>query len=321
MKTVLFTLLTIIGFSSLYSQSYNFSTRTKTYTELTNPTSLNNGSTWDSPNYSVPIGFDFQFYDTIVNEIAFYPDGFGGELAIQRGTSNVYNIITVIGEGVVDKGLKTGVSESDISYELTGISGSQILKIQWKNAGSAYDVAINSTPTDFINMQLWLYEGSNNIEVHYGPNSFIQTPSSYYLSALYKNCENNYSVEKGVILTGSGDNPDPFYGDIIYKAFGCDDMPSDGRVYSYSLSLVDIETEVNNESFTTTPNPTSGPLFLNYNTTLNNVTVKVIDVLSKELDVFDIETKKVDLSNYKSGIYTVVLESDKGVLTRKIIKE
>jgi hypothetical protein len=52
---------------------------------------------------------------------------------------------------------------SGIFTETTGNTGNRIFKIEFRNNG-----IYGGDASDFINFQLWLYEGSNTIEMHYG---------------------------------------------------------------------------------------------------------------------------------------------------------
>ena len=56
-------------------------------------------------------------------------------------------------------------SLSPVSYQLGGVPGSRILKVEWKNAGFHMDIAADNKSVDFVNLQIWLYEESNDIEL------------------------------------------------------------------------------------------------------------------------------------------------------------
>lgn len=73
------------------------------------------------------------------------------------------------------------------------------------------------------------------------------------------------------------------------------------------------------------PNPTDGQLFVDMNFSyLENLSVKILDVLGKE--IFQIQLNEVmksileiDLSKFSNGIYAVVLLSDHGSTTQKVM--
>lgn len=119
-KLLLLSLATML-FNS-YSQSYYFSVSSGTYTDLTGATSLNAGSVWDDPSYTVPLGFTLDFFDTTITnlEMAW---GYGGDLN-SDGTyigGGIGSIISVYGADLIDRGSTTpGTSVSNISYKVEG---------------------------------------------------------------------------------------------------------------------------------------------------------------------------------------------------------
>ncbi|MDO5655921.1 MAG: hypothetical protein Q4G27_07255 [Flavobacteriaceae bacterium] len=64
--------------------------------------------------------------------------------------------------------LGQGGGLSPISYVLEGEIGTRIFKMQYSNIGFREDIEANNISTDFANFQLWLYESTNIIEVHFG---------------------------------------------------------------------------------------------------------------------------------------------------------
>ena len=71
-----------------------------------------------------------------------------------------------------------------VSYNIEGSSPNRILKIEYKDFpcvySQGYDPLVDSLLIEKFNAQLWFYETSNILEVHYGtiicnnPNAFIQ---------------------------------------------------------------------------------------------------------------------------------------------------
>lgn len=54
---------------NVHSQSYDFSATTGSYSDLVASTTLNKGMTWDDPQFTIPIGFNFQYFNTTLNHI------------------------------------------------------------------------------------------------------------------------------------------------------------------------------------------------------------------------------------------------------------
>ena len=144
--------------------NYYFEQFTNEYSNLSNGTSLNNGAIWDDPQYTIDLGFDFRILNQPTNYLQFAD--LGGSLV---DTSFKYFIFATTSD-LSDRSFNTenSVSVSPISYKIeTGNNGS-ICKIEWKNAGFYED----EEGIYYTNFQLWLYEGSDMLEIHYGP-SFV----------------------------------------------------------------------------------------------------------------------------------------------------
>ena len=131
------------------------------YQDLSNPISLNNGQSWDDPEYLMPIGFPFQFFgqqfdSLIVSDYISFDD-------------NTTYIINVLYADLVDR--DTATSVSPIGYVLDGDSLKRILKVEWQNAGYYCENGGEPPMNDYMNVQLWLYELTGDIEIHVGPSS------------------------------------------------------------------------------------------------------------------------------------------------------
>lgn len=161
-----FVLLVFLATLKLNAQTYAFTQLTDPYVELTGATTLTTSSPWTYASaFTVPIGFTFNFMGS--NFTSVYAEGSG----FTYFDVNYYYLSLPFCVKLKSKG--TSGNNSPISYETTGSPGNQILKIQWKNAGFHYDT------TSTINFQMWLYESSNEIEVHIGPND-VPNPALVY---------------------------------------------------------------------------------------------------------------------------------------------
>jgi hypothetical protein len=155
--------------------SYTFSRTTGNYQDLTGATSLNNNQTWDDPGYIVPMDFPFTMFGKTIDSLSYF--SLGGSLMGFCGSDTVYTpIISPFEADLIDRGGWTGNSQSPLSYKVDGGVGNRILKIEWNNAGS-YD---DSTLNDYVNFQLWMYEGSDDIEIHFGASSIAVDTIFFY---------------------------------------------------------------------------------------------------------------------------------------------
>jgi len=241
---------------SVQSFLYNFSSFTDTYTELTGGTSLNEGEVWDDPFYFMPLAFPFLINGNEVGELEFY----GGGSLMRAPTEDplVYNYIFPFEADLIDRGSFGNTSLSPISYTVEGTPGNRIQKMQFKNAGSYTEMDFNGTLDMYVNFQMWLYEGTNTIEFHFGP-SFINDPDLFYddypgpLSGTADYNEDDDVITNAHFITGAAGNPslseDPTF--VI-------GTPSDGMVYRLYLTPP-LELDVIGENATSfcAPNGTA----------------------------------------------------------------
>jgi len=91
--------------------------------------------------------------------------------------------------------------------------------------------------------------------------------------------------------------------------------------YSENCPPIGIEESLTNNRIKVFPNPITNQLFVNNSNTLNIQSIKLYDVLGKkvfqELNNFE----QIDVSTLKTGVYLVKIETDKGVITKKVVKE
>lgn len=147
-------------------KNYTFSTGTGTFSPLTNGTQLLGSSNDDTPTAtSTAIGFSFTFGTTAYDRFSVSPDGWillGNGVAVNQfdnivtSTTNIPKIYPYWDD------LATG-NNGNVTYELTGTSPNQILKVQW-------NVTVPRSTSGAANSfyQAWLYEFDNKIEFRYG---------------------------------------------------------------------------------------------------------------------------------------------------------
>ncbi len=334
-KHLLIAMLCLISIS-LNAQTYEFSVSTETYEDLTGSTSLNNGTTWDDPEYYIPIGFDFQFFDTLVTQILIESEGYGGLLSFNESESIVPTIIAY-GADIIDRGYDFlggygQASQSNISYLLEGTAGSRILKIEWNNVGFYEEMADNYISVDYTNFQLWLYEGSNNIEIRFGPNSVTQpnlcydgAPGSF--AGLVENVDYSTGFFYGEVIMLLDDPSAPMavstpsYYNIPYL----NGTIPDGTVYKFEYTTVNTSdvTEFDGQ-FSLSPNPSNDyfKIILNdFNTNFVNANILIVNSLGQVLKDIDFTTDAINISDLKAGTYFVQIRTDSGMTTKKLIKK
>jgi hypothetical protein len=145
-------------------RSYRFEATTAIYSDLVNPKVVR----WEEINPATDIynltelnGETFSFYKV--------PFPFGGikTFAIQsNGNLRIDNDSTLIIVDGVFTYLDSIDATSSVSYLIEGTPGSKVVKGQWKNVKIQVGQTVN-----FVNFQIWVYQQSGIVEIHYGPSS------------------------------------------------------------------------------------------------------------------------------------------------------
>ncbi|WP_313111605.1 T9SS type A sorting domain-containing protein [Aequorivita sediminis] len=268
------------------------------------------------------MGFDFNISSHTFSTIYIVGWSVGGVLSATPTDFGIFPLFIPIGQDIVSRMDGNGISTSPISYKTDGSVGSRILKIEWNNVGF-YD---DTTENDFINIQMWLYEGTNVIEYRCGPNT-INNPNESFegLSgplvtlATSLNIEDDELVDNGYVVEGNPANPTVavvtpgnFYdGDYLQASI------PDGMVYRFTPKPLSVEDFTQN-NFQIYPNPASE--FLNIKSNLDNYNFSIYNSLGQKM-IAGLSTNKIDISDLSNGIYYIMIETETSSATKKFIKQ
>ncbi len=320
-KTIL---LMLLFPALLFSQTnFQFTVLNDPYQDLVGSTSLNNGQTWDDPGYFIPLGFDFEISTHIFNSIYIVNWSVGGTLSTSPNFSGIVPFFYPIGQDIIDLGYGTGSSLSNISYLTEGNAGNRILKIEWNNVGFFDD----STESDFMNFQMWLYEGSNIIEYRYGP-SQINNPNESFEGETGPSVGiiSSYDIDiddladNAFLLSDNPANPNVIVlepGDTPVNEALLGMIP-DGTVYRFTpqnLSVGDFE----NLDFKIYPNPVSHSLNIHTNTP--DYEIEIYNSVGQKINKFSEVNGIVDVSALSSGIYFIRILTASASATQKFVKQ
>lgn len=322
MKKITFLMCLMLPIITFSQSNYQFTASNEVYTDLVGSASLNNGQIWDDPEFVIPLGFDFQISTHSFNTIYIVGWSVGGILSSNPNFSGIVPIFSPISQDIIDLGFDTGISLSNISYKTEGPSGSQILKIEWNNVGFFDD----ATVSDFMNFQLWLYEGSNTIEYRYGSNQ-INNPSGSFegetgpVVSLFSsyNLDTDELIDNAFFLTENPANPvfnilepgaQTFPGALV-------GMIPDGTTYRFE-QVLSVEENLLND-FAIYPNPAKDYFRIQSN---NNIdfSISIYNSIGQKV-LFSNKTNQINLSELPSGFYLVEFESNKSKISKKLIKQ
>lgn len=335
MKTFYTFLFTLFSFLLLNGQElfpFQFSYEQGTYTDLENPVSLTNGQLWDDPNFTVPLGFDFEYLGQTVTTLNSNENLSGAMLLAGIGSSDGINMIIPYFSDLMDRGSLGNESLSEINYEIVGESPNKIAKIEWKNAGFYDEITENFESTSFVNLQVWVYEGSNVIEIIFGEND-INTKIAHEFGGaslgFVKNLNfNAYSAELVWNLFGNPYDPEISElkdVDIQYTdppIFIAD--PQEGTIYRFVPNdfVSSAKQMTTLTSASVYPTIVSDQLFIE-NNSQGQIEVQIFDGIGSQIATYSFlpGIQKIDLSSYGQGMYFVNLQQGNAISNQKIVKQ
>lgn len=321
MRTKQFLLILLFLSVGTYAQevNYYFEQYTNSYENLEDRISLTGGKIWDDPDFKIPVDIKFDLLGTPITELNF-GSGWGADLynGDRYDGDLSCGLSPISSSDLADRAYNFDLDNEDepgglspISYQVIGKERNQILKIEWNNVGFLEDLSRNY----YMNFQLWLYEKSHMIEVHYGP-SYV--PDNFFTSE-YSLC--GFFTLDTTTKTGSGyvleeDKGNYVFGfkhlDSDWENFDdylLDDLdffksvPENGTVFrfypEYAVGMNEIESVIKMH-----PNPTTDVLYFENNEQLP-IQYKIVSLEGRILKTGTSSEQKiqVDVSNLNTGMY------------------
>ncbi len=318
---------------------YFFSVQNATYTELSDDKLLTSPvDTWDDPFFKAPLGFDFTLLGFTSDSI-FNNEYLGAGISMfERNDDNYYDPISIFfpfGNDLIDRGEINGIPDSPVSYATEGEAGSQIFKLQYKNAGFFAEGDSLETLDNSINLQVWLYEGSNDIEIHFGPSDLpndlngIDDYSGPFIAFIDSLEEYNFTA--AWTLVGDAASPSvnaltPAQIDTFF--YTLNSHPANGTVYRFGTSPnVGVEELVHAESFKLYPSLVEDLVQMevsNQDWIGQEANYQLIDGQGRVVLSFQniLEANRaLDLSGLAPGMYFFTLSTAEARLSRRLIKQ
>lgn len=222
-------LLAISSVNKMQAQEWNAYTAeqlqiTPTFAALPSTKTVIHGGTWNDAVTNVSIGFTFQFNGVNYTSTNVSTNGFI-TFGATAPASNLYTpissntgyagAVSAFGRDLLVNTVVTGTPQpNSVSYLLdtSGGAGNYILKIEWFAAKRL------ATDSGNVSFQIWLKEGSNVIEIHYGiqttafsvnifPEVGLRGPSnSEYYNFSWATALNNWPTLPTVMTTAGNAN-------------------------------------------------------------------------------------------------------------------
>lgn len=325
-KTTLFNVCFFLFTLSGMAQQNYVSTKSKgVYQDLVNPT-LINGKDSIQEAYYVNANFQFPAFGAFANfklnssipSLGAYVTR-AGYLAVYESPGYQY---TDVFHGYYNPGLVRLNSTSSMSVLLTGNTGNQILKFQWKNMG-----LINHSGTEYVNFQIWFNEADKTVSYHYGPSTAKYDTTDIGVISMFRAPNSFSSLTHSTNLGGDAAIPDSF---IVTnpKKFnelnGVYNFPPNGTIITFKQPTGGISINSKSELFKIYPNPSKGVFNVNIENPKGKLIVEVYNSIGlKILEVDDSNNLlSLDISNQPNGLYFVkAIRDDNVIEIQKLIKQ
>jgi hypothetical protein len=311
-KNLLLACFCMLLTNSICAQTYSFTKLSGTYADLTGATVISSPGWDDFTIVDTKLPFPLVFFGhpndslyIMAGFVAFYLDG----------PSTFYSDqIDFFDTGFTERG--TG-GASNISTVTVGSAPNRIYKLQTKNAALSDDAV---TDQDYGNAQLWFYEGTNVIEIHFGASSIKAATYSPLLGPTVGLFVDNTTF---VSMSGPANNPTPSSSAASLYVTG---TPTNGAIYRFTPTVTGLrEQDVQNTGGSVFPNPSNGMVYFKTASNISEASIRVTNLVGQIVyernNVNLLNGQKINLDTQLSaGMYNVqLITKDQSFTPTKLI--
>lgn len=245
-------------------------------------------------------GETFQFYKM--------PFLFGGSKTIALESNGVVRIDNDTSLIIIDGAftyLDSINANSSISYLIEGNPGNYIVKAQWKNLKIR-----NGQTNNYLNFQIWLFQKSGIIEIHYGSRS-LNNESGFNISngpqvGMFFSRDDFTKCFEKLWITGSPTNIKPDTS-VNYAFKAMTGVPNEGTVFRLIPRFINSikDKPDNNSTMYYYPNPAENGI-INF---VRPGDYKITDLTGKML-LSGLSQKSVDVSSLSKGTYLLYVNQN-----------
>ncbi len=304
--------------------SFDFYQDTFNFLDTTQATNLTQGYAWPfgSDYYRIPIGFDFiTNNDQTFDSVEVIPTegyiGFYQQCDFGPNTSSGPELIGFF-TGLQDRGWVVNNPLSPVSYITEGIAGNRIFKVEWNNA--TMDIG-----NDWLDFQVWLYEGTNIAEIRYGASFVADTTSAWTFNPDgpmvlfgYDMLCNPLTGLGTVLVHGYRNNPQYSILDTTTPpppVVTITSVPDSGMVYRFEPWPLSVQESSQQKQIEVYPNPTTG-LFTVQGTA---TAIQVYDLFGHLL--LRSNNRQIDMSSFPKGLYLYQIKTHDATVRGKLVKQ
>lgn len=305
------------------SNLYTFSTFTAPYVPITGA-SLSNGEKWDDLDYAVPLGFNFQLYGKQSNTYTLY---LGGQVLSpdDLSTATELSFVAAMFEDLCDRAYNPATDVegdpgglSPITYTTTGTPGNRICKIQISNAAFFSELDLAANDTSNVNFQIWLYEGTNDIELRYGIVNIqnqldnLNNGTDGFMAGLTNELDiANFTSSGGSnMLQGPSASPSVVAWSSSFNTAVTPNI-SNGRVYRFqrnnpNTGLNEIKAQ---QFYGVYPNPVSSGHIITITGEQSRLdSAEITDMSGRIIKIADVVNHQLSTESLKPGVYILKLK-------------
>ncbi|WP_430613820.1 T9SS type A sorting domain-containing protein [Flavobacterium sp. JP2137] len=339
MKKLLLTFsLALSSALATQAQTYSLNHFDQEYSALTAGITLNANS-WFYHSYDIPLPFAVKVFGDEIKNLSISN---GILYADSKNTDKIQYQLFAQSAELLDAGYifnpggPATPSESPLKYQVDGVAGNRILKIDVANAVNGNEYFENDTKTMRINFQMWFYEATEQIEFRYGANTItdfdlffndyssneVKTPNFAVMLAKTILVTNEFDQEESELievysLQGTSESPT---GALSSSELGrLDSYPNSGRVFQFKNANLGIDKKAPG-TIALYPNPTTDVLHLALDQEVSAVAYTIFNVLGKSVQsgVYQNNQAPILVSDLSQGIYFIKVGNYKTV---KFIKK
>ena len=145
--------------------AYAFANNTSPFSLLSGATPVVVSNNDDAISGALPIGFNFNLGGSTFSQFLMSTNGWiTFDITATTATTNYSSLNGFVPHIIAAYSGDLNSTGNALSYQTTGSPGSQICKIQWTNTT---EWSTTEVP-DLSSFQIWLYEGTNVVEIRYG---------------------------------------------------------------------------------------------------------------------------------------------------------
>jgi hypothetical protein len=341
MKKISILCTLVIASISVFAQPDNYVftvSKNVPYQNLVSPTIVTTPG-WDDFDATIPLGFNFKFMGDSTNTLFFDSNDMntGTELQFNTtaNTSNPFHVISWFYD-LEDRFNNDVTKSSTVGYKTDVVNAKNVTKIEWNNVGFFDD----TFHVDTANVQFWIYEENNALEFRIGNSSranitsLIQDPNVYGFKgpvfAFVKNltiglagpsADNIYYPSN--INTPTMDSTDIMSMFTNPSIIGIDSFPNANTLMRWAPAVANGVNGVSlNENISVYPTLFASTFSINFKAK-NNYQLSVFDINGRFLFTQKLakSSEKIDMSNYASGNYILMLNNDSEKIVYQITKK